>query len=240
MSSVDHFPSTHQTWIGVQLTIIEEAGEHAGAGRAAHQSLARYLMERYHAPLRAYVLGSRLRELGEPDELIDGFFVHLLATPASLLRWRSSGLPLRRWLMHGMAFHGRTVRKDLLRNREGSSLHALAAEPSDGDDVGGVHAFDRAWALRLVNEAHRLAHQACIERGLLDEYEIFRLHVNERLPYASIAPRTGRTQQQCANATRRIGGILRESVQQLLREEGVPPADMASTIAEMQQLLRGK
>jgi len=240
MSRVDHFPSTHATWIDAQLTIIDEAGAGASAGNAAHRSLARYLMERYREPLRAYVVGSGLRELGEPDELVAGFFAHLLATPDSLMRWRTSGLQLRRWLMHGMAFHGRSLRTDAARNRERGSLDALAAagaEPAHTDD--GVHAFDRAWALALVNEAHRLAHAECVERGLLDEYEVFRLHVGEGLAYAVIAPRTGRTTQQCANATRRVGVMLRDALRELLRGECVPAGDLDATLAEVQRLVGG-
>ena len=98
MPPVDHFPSTHATWIGTQLTIIEGATPDGPAARTAHRSVATYLMERYREPLRAYVVGSALRELGEPDELVAGFFAHMLATPDSLLRWRTSGLQLRRWL----------------------------------------------------------------------------------------------------------------------------------------------
>lgn len=238
MVGVDHFPSTHQTWIDAQLTIIEERGLDAPAGIDARRSLARYLMDRYHAPLRAYVVGSPLRELGEPDELVNGFFAHLLSTPGSMVRWRASGLPLRRWLMHGMAFHGRTVRKDANRNRERAPLDAEATQADQGSD--GVHAFDRAWALGLVNQAHRIAHAECVDRGMLDEYEVFRLHVNERLSYALIAPRTGRTPQQCAHATRRVGEMLRRAVRQALREEGVPPGEMDETVAEVQRLLEGE
>lgn len=241
MTAVDHFPSTHATWIGAQLTIIEDSGTEAPAGRAAHRTLAGYLMERYREPLRAYVSGSGLRDLGEPDELVAGFFAHLLGTHGSLLRWRSSGLPLRRWLMHGMAFHGRSLRKDRLRDRERASLEDLAAmghEPAD--DADGVHAFDRSWALQLVNEAHRVAHAQCAERGMLDQYEVFRLHVVEGLPYAVIAPRTGRTAPQCANATRQVGAMLRESMRELLRGEGVAPGELDATVAEVQRLVGGE
>jgi hypothetical protein len=90
-----------------------------------------------------------------------------------------------------------------------------------------------------VNEAHRVAHAECDERGLLDEYEVFRLHVSEGLPYAVIGPRTGRTAQQCANATRRVGGMLREAVAELLRAEGVPAAEMEATVIEVQRLVSG-
>jgi hypothetical protein len=45
--------------------------------------------------------------------------------------------------------------------------------------------------------------------------------------------------QQCANATRRVGQILRDSVRQLLVEEGVEAAELDATVAEVQRLLQG-
>jgi DNA-directed RNA polymerase specialized sigma24 family protein len=237
---VDHFPSTHATWIDAQLTIIEERGEADARSRDAHRALARYVMERYRGPLRAYVMGSGLRDLGDADELVDGFFAHFLASADALVRWRGSGMQLRRWLMNGMAFHGRTVRKDAARRRGRASPDADAiAGAQPAADPDGAGAFDRAWALEVVNEAHRVTHAECVARGLLDEYEVFRLHVNEGLAYAVIAPRTGRTEQQCANATRRIGGMLRDAVRELLRGEGVPPGELDDAVAEVQRLLGG-
>ena len=85
MPPVDHFPSTHATWIGTQLTIIDGAAPDGPAARTAHRSVATYLMERYREPLRAYVVGSALRELGEPDELVNGtcFRTYRCATTAA-------------------------------------------------------------------------------------------------------------------------------------------------------------
>ena len=238
MPPVDHFPSTHATWIDAQLTVIDEAGDGATAANAAFRSLARHLMDRYREPLRAYVLGSALREAGDPDDLVAGFFAHFLAAPNSLLRWRSSGMQLRRWLMNGMAFHCRTLRSDAARYRERGSLDALSAAGAEpAHESGGAQAFERAWALQLVNEAHRATHAECTSRGLLDEYEVFRLHVSEGLPYVVIGPRTGRSPQQCANATRRIGGIFREALHGLLRGEGVSPDELPAQIQEIQRLL---
>ena len=52
---VDHFPSTHATWIDAQLTIAERSratGDAAGETNAV-AALRRHLMERYHGALRA-------------------------------------------------------------------------------------------------------------------------------------------------------------------------------------------
>ena len=78
---VDHFPSTHATWIDAQLTIAERAGSHTEDGQSARRALQQHLMQRYHEPLRAYVRGSSMRQLGDTDELVGGFFaVALLVT----------------------------------------------------------------------------------------------------------------------------------------------------------------
>jgi hypothetical protein len=69
---VDHFPSTHATWIDAQLTIVERAGVHTEHGQSAQYALRQYLMQRYHAALRAYVTRSSLRSLTEPDDLVGG------------------------------------------------------------------------------------------------------------------------------------------------------------------------
>jgi hypothetical protein len=81
----DHFPSTHATWIDAQLTIAERSravGDAASEGNAI-DALRRHLMERYHAALRAYVCGGSLRRLGEPDELVGGFFAERACRPGS-------------------------------------------------------------------------------------------------------------------------------------------------------------
>jgi Na(+)-translocating NADH:ubiquinone oxidoreductase F subunit len=68
---VDHFPSTHATWIDAQLTIAE--GGHAPAD-AARQALRTHLMGRYYEALQAYVSTGSLVSLGEPAEIVGEFF----------------------------------------------------------------------------------------------------------------------------------------------------------------------
>ena len=73
---VDHFPSTHATWIDAQLTIAEEGDRAAATGDAAanaraagaRDALRRHVMERYTDALSAYVSASGLRSAGERDD----------------------------------------------------------------------------------------------------------------------------------------------------------------------------
>jgi len=106
---VDHFPSTHATWIDAQLTIAERAGAHTEDGQSARRALQQHLMQRYHEPLRAYVRGSSMRQLGDADELVGGFFADRVGAHGFLADWRESRMPLRRWLMNGISFYGRGV-----------------------------------------------------------------------------------------------------------------------------------
>jgi hypothetical protein len=124
---VDHFPSTHATWIDAQLTIAERsraAGDAAGESNAV-TALRRHLMERYHDALRAYVLGGSLRRLGEVDELIGGFFAERACRPGFLAQWRASGLPLRRWMMTGINLYGKTIVRERTRDRPQQQLLML-------------------------------------------------------------------------------------------------------------------
>ncbi|MFM8817895.1 MAG: hypothetical protein ACKOHI_08525, partial [Phycisphaerales bacterium] len=54
----------------------------------------------------------------ERDELVSGFYAGPMADPTFFRRWRTSGMPLRRWLMNAMSVHCRSVRRDAQRERE--------------------------------------------------------------------------------------------------------------------------
>ena len=104
-SATDHFPSTHATWIVDRVTVSADADAHPALARAARDELNAHVMRRYFEPLRAYVKGSGWRGLGESADLVNGFFASRLAKGDYLLKWRDSGMPLRRWLMNGMLLH---------------------------------------------------------------------------------------------------------------------------------------
>ena len=131
MPPVDHFPSTHATWIDAQLTLAD--GSDGARASNARAELRQYLMERYHAPLRAYVRGGSLRRIGDPDELVAGFFAERACEPDFLAKWRAADMPLRRWMMNGVAFHARGVMRDRGRDR----LRTFTDAP--GAQIGRAH-----------------------------------------------------------------------------------------------------
>ncbi len=232
----DRFPSTHATWIDAQLTIAERsraAGDAAREGNAI-DALRQHLMERYHGALRAYVCGGSLRRLGEPDELVGGFFAERACRPGFLVQWRESGLPLRRWMMTGINLYGKSVIRERSRDREAPV--GQVDEESLVEDSDAVRAFERAWALAVLNHALALVHADLAAQGRLEEFGIFRRRVVQGEAYETIAPTVGRSAQQCAGATRLVTDRLREALRNSLRDEGVPHADIDAALAEVYEV----
>ncbi len=248
---VDHFPSTHATWIDAQLTIAEDAdrahragdGNAAARASAARSALRRHVMDRYTAALGAYASASGLRSAGERDDLVAGFYVGPLADDAFFQRWRTSGMPLRRWLMNAMSFHCRGVRRDAVRERGRAGGSIESAAGSEGANLSveadAADAFDRAWALALVNEAYaRVQHElAASGRGVEDD--VLRMHVIDGMPYEHVARALGLTRNDCFNAARRVAGRVRDAVRDLLREEGVAESGLDAAVAEVLRLVEG-
>jgi len=230
---VDHFPSTHATWIDAQLTIAERsraAGDAAGESNAV-TALRHHLMERYHDALRAYVLGGSLRRLGEVDELIGGFFAERACRPEFLAQWRESGLPLRRWMMTGINLYGKTIVRERTRDRE---VPVGELQPDAlVDESTAERAFERAWALSVLNAALAQVHADLSAQGRLEEFSIFRRRVIGGEAYTTIAAGTGRTEQQCAGATRLVTDRLRAALRVVLRDEGITEPEIDAALAEV-------
>ena len=241
--SVDHFPSTHATWIDAQLTIAEEgeraaaAGDAGGYARAnnAQDALRRHVMNRYTPALTAYVSTPALRRIGERDDLVSGFYARTMGDPAFFTRWRQSNMPLRRWLMNAMAFHCRGVMRDTHRESErNTNTDAIStAAGLSSVEIDPADAFDRAWALALANEAYAIVQSDLAARGRSGDDAIFRMHVVDGLTYAQIAAASGLTEPECLNTTRRVSSALRAAGRELLREEGVPESELDAAIEEV-------
>jgi hypothetical protein len=243
---VDHFPSTHATWLDAQLTIAERAGGSGAAADLARRAVQQHLMQRYHEPLRAYVRGGSLRELGDAEELVAGFFADRVGAADFLSEWRGSGLPLRRWLMNGISFYGRGVLRDRMRDRHrqldermSDSSSTAAGRTLDGliDDRDAARAFEEAWALEVLNAAHAQVHADLDAAGRLEEYDVFRRHVIDGVDYGVIGGQLGLTRQQCANMVRRVSERVREALRDVIRGEGVRGEDIERTVREVRDLL---
>ena len=236
---VDHFPSTHATWIDAQLTIAEggaDKGAGDGAAGAARAALRAHLMERYYDALRTYVRTGALVRLGEPDEIVGEFFARTVDAPGFLRRWRESRLTLRRWMMNAIAFHCQGALRDQRRAAE----REMASEDMDANasrSADAARAFDRAWAIALAGEAFAVAQRDAEERGRPQDALVFRMHALDGMKHREIGGQLGITETQSAHAARRVSERMREAVRTLLRDEGVPTADLEAAVAEVLELV---
>ncbi len=224
MSSRDvlaDFPSTHATWLA---TRIEDGG------REAVREAALHLMERYRAPLVAYAAHSRLAQIDDPDELVHGFLAAKSADPRFLADWRDSALPLRRWMLNGLVFHARGVTRDRARE-SGRRAHATAeALPSTTPDA--ERAFERAWALALLESACRRAHAALAAEGRSRAYDCFHRHFFDGIRYEQLAAGHGEIRTTIASEIRLVTRRVRAEAEAMLREE-LGTADPATIAAEL-------
>ena len=195
-------------------------------------------MERYATPLAVFVRGSSLSRLGEPAEIVNGFFAARLSDSAYLADWAKSGMRLRRWLMNGILFFGQGLQRDRARAADrGGSVEPRMLDRRVGDSAQAEANFERSWALAIVREATARVEDELGDEGRSVDFDIFRRHAIEGLPYAAFAQEVGKSAQQCAGATRLVAQRVRARLAEILREEGVPEAEVDDEIARVRSVL---
>jgi hypothetical protein len=232
------FPTTSAT---VLLTLAEPGVADAERAKLA-QNARCALMSRYAEPLAAFVRGSSLARLGEPEEIVNGFLAARLSDDAAigdfLSRWSASGMRLRRWLMNGILFYGQGLARDRARAQErGGPVAPHTLDRREGAATTGESDFERAWALAAVREATARAEAELLAEGRAVEFEIFRRHAIDGQPYAVFAREVGKSEQKCAGATRLVAQRVRAALAEVLREEGVPERELDDEISRVRGAL---
>ena len=230
MSSRDvlaDFPSTHATYLAAR---IDEGGEDALRETRVH------LMQRYRAALVAYASHSRLANIDEPDELVHGFFAARAAEPDFLADWRASGLALRRWMLNGLVFHARGVVRD--RARDAARREQVQADLLRAYSIDAERAFERAWALALVEAACRAAHASLAGEGRGRAYDCFHRHFFDTVGYARLAAEHGIDETTVASEVRLATRRARAEAEAMIRDE-IGTADdraVAEELARVREL----
>jgi len=220
----DVFPTTLNTWIDLRL----REGER---GRA---EINRHIMSVYAGPMRVYCLGLREPQLGEAEELVEGFFADRLARADYLQEWRTSGLRLRRWLMNGLIFYVKELRRERRKDARLQDLEALELPAAD-DSAGRVEAeMDRAFAASVVREALRATREACAAKGLSPHFEIFHKRYYEGLSYADFTAGYGVDADRASEMARTAAGKFRAALRDILASDGARESEID---AEIQTLL---
>ena len=219
----DIFPTTHSTWL---IERIDRAPDEARA----------HIMSRYHEPLCAYVRASSLRTLGEPAELVNDFLASRVGDAAYLARWSTSSMPLRRWLVNGLITHARNRAQTEARRRS-ARVEVDPAVVAESPESSALLALERAWAMRVMIEAHDRVRSEFDADGKSAWWELFRLHSVQGLGYAQAAAATGVPPGSASHINRVVATRLRDVLRALLERDGVPPDEINRELALMQDLL---
>jgi DNA-directed RNA polymerase specialized sigma24 family protein len=197
----DVFPHTQMTWLASRL----DEGD-AGLCKARE-----HVMEVYREPLLIYVKGSSFRSIGDPEELVSGFFADRLGRDDYLAEWLSSGRPLRRWLLVGMKYY---LKEQIRANKRGGL--ALGFDPDDEGIDPPSKRYNEASGRRLVARAIAQAEADLRERGFGEHWEVFVAHHLRDRPFSVIARELGVEEKRAAvmsrTAARRFRAVLREIV----------------------------
>ncbi|MCA8976218.1 MAG: hypothetical protein KDC98_15965 [Planctomycetes bacterium] len=216
------FPPTHRTWIDRQLD----------GGDPARAALREHVMAVYAGPLQAYLSHTRYRSCGDPTELVHGFFADRLVRDDYLVRWRASGLRLRRWLANGLLLYAKESRR---RNRRDSRARAVDPDlySTADTELSPEAAMDRAFTRSVVRRAMEQAARDCREQGLEQHWRMFIGHTYEDTPYRDLGAAAGVSPERAAVMARTASRRLRTAVSQTLELDGVPPDRLRSAIHEL-------
>ncbi len=187
------------------------------------------LMRAYYEPLAAYLSATTFRSLGDPRDVVRGFFADRLSREQWLEDWRASDLRLRRWLMNGLLFFCKEERR---REHRGSGDGSAEAPPNlDGESPERV--FERTYARVTVQRAIESAADLCGQEGYSAHWEFFRRHHLEGDSLVDLAERSGRTVGQVTGMVRTAASRFRRVLAESLVRDGASPEALEAEIASM-------
>lgn len=185
-----------------------------------------FLMSHYYEPLAAYISAVDRGVLGEPRDVIGGFFADRLDRPEWLERWRESGLRLRKWLVNGLHFYCREQQR---RRRRDATVDLVSENiPPSIDTV-----VERAYATATVRRATEMASAACAHEGYTEHWACFMRHHMGDATYEQLAAETTHTPGQVANMVRTAARRFRSALGELLLRDGADPADLDLEIGQL-------
>ncbi len=224
-SRPDHFPPTLRTWLcGV-----------VGRGDEGIKEAARHVMDVYAWPLSVYFRGSTFRWLGEPDDVVRGFFADRLGREEFFERWLESDRRLRHWLI--VAFKHYLFETSRARRRDGRVAGAGALEePPSGDAHGeSLQGFWREIARSVVGRAMDRAEASCAADKLEEHWVVFRRHMVDGASYAEIEKERGIPAARAAVMARTAGNRFRIALREGVAWPGASEGDIDQEIASLME-----
>lgn len=215
---------TQRTWLGRAIVAGSE-----GLSEANH-----HIMEVYAHPLKVYYLGSSFRSLGEPDDVVQGFFADRLGREGFLGKWIESDRPLRYWLIVGFKHFLFERSRELKR---GARAQALPDDVGAGAE-GPENHFHREAALAIAGEAMRQAHDECERRGQEDHWNIFVRHYVDGMGYEAVGEEFGVTHRRAAVMARTASNRFRAALRELVSWRGAAADDVDAEIRSLLETIQ--
>ena len=185
-----------------------------------------FLMKAYYAPLAAYLSATSFRSLGEPRDVIAGFFASRLSREEWLEAWRASGLRLRRWLVNGLLFY---CREEIRRRRRG----AAETVPDESIPASADDEFERNYAQFTVRQSFEAGRLQCEAEGFARHWELFVRHHVDGRTYEQLAGESGLTVGQVNGMVRTAGLRFRKAISERLLRDGAEPGDLDREIGRL-------
>ncbi len=205
------FPATRRDWLATQ----------ASAGDDGRREVNGFVMAIYAPALEAYLRNSSYRSLGEPCDLVAGFFASRLARTDFFSRWLASDLPFRRWIVNAFLFF---LQEESRRRRARAGV-SFDDEPLPvADEPDAVERFETSWARSIIRTACERAYAICEAAGQRDHWEVFLLHHADGRGYGEIAESLGIDPHRAPGMVRTASGVLRRALlEALVRDGGAGP-----------------
>jgi hypothetical protein len=224
----EHFPRTPRTMVFEALD----------GGRAPE--IAGELMQLYSQPLQVYFSATSFRDLGDPRDIVGGFFSSRFSQDGWLDDWRArhqiDAIPLRRWLLTSLNFYLHEEARRRVRDRRDAAAGS-AADASLASAPSAEGAFWREAARAIVGEALDRTREACARAGQSVHFEIFVRHFLHQTPYEQLALESGVTAVQCAGLARTVSFKFRKELAAILLREGADPHALDEEIASLLEAL---
>lgn len=226
------FPTTHWSLLE-QATLNGDPG-----GRAALAEFYR----KYHAPVLAFIR-RRTRSPHEAEDLAQAFFVHVIEkttlrrADATRGRFRSFLLgALMRFLAHARDRQTAAKRGGGVQGEEWSDgVAELAVPPPE------VQAYDRAWAMNLLQRALAAVEAEYAKAGSESEFAVLRGYLPGSpgtLPYEESARRLGKSLGALKSDVHRLRERVRECLHCEIATTVSSPEDVADEMAYLGLVLR--
>lgn len=218
----DIFPTTHRSWIGQKLR----------EGGLAHSEINHHIMTVYSHPLQVYFSGCRDRWLGEPKDIVAGFFADRLARDGFLSDWEKSDLRLRRWLMNAFCFY---LLESKRKRRRDNQSEVMDIEDKDMSSTPEV-LLDRAFVESIIRESLNQTQQQCMKQNLGDHWGIFVRHHYDGQSYDKIASEFEVSAARAAVMSRTAARRFRIVLRNLLCSDGAAEHEIDQEIRSLLEI----